>query len=418
MRELHRCPARDPASSNTPDIQCLLGSERINCAVATHKKHYIRNHRPRSQHGGGARFASPPRLVIMTDNKFHTSTLSPPKHRAIAALLAETTDNKAASTAEISLQQLRRWKKETEFDTEYRMQRHANHRQQMACLRQVAVGAAARMRNTVCDEHASPATRLDAAIQIIELAEEAIEIEDFDADLLETERATKASRAALVILPGSGVSRSAGHGAKSSRTKEEAVIQYLRQPSIAEAARVTGIGTQTLYAWIAHDPEFNALLMSAEQEVFGRALIVFQQGVRPSRLLISESARGTGATSLKACRFIYDCARAAAVEDRRARVAAAEPVTGSAGTSEPGTRSKVIGRNLHQRLQRLKARLLPTRAPDDFEYFHAAEGKAIGTSVMGPNGFLVWSKPPAGFQEGQPVPVDDDDTSAPNRVAA
>jgi len=70
------------------------------------------------------------------------------------------------------------------------------------------------------------------------------------------------------------------------------------------------------------------------------------------------------------------------------------------------------------RLQRLKARLLPTRAPDDFEYFHAAEGKAIGTSVMGPNGFLVWSKPPEGFQEGQPVPVDDDDTSAENRVAA
>ena len=64
------------------------------------------------------------------------------------------------------------------------------------------------------------------------------------------ERARKAS-------PTGGNSRIAGHGTKFGRRKELAIAALLSERNIAEAARVAGIGTPTMYRWIG-EPEFQA----------------------------------------------------------------------------------------------------------------------------------------------------------------
>jgi hypothetical protein len=83
----------------------------------------------------------------------HASTLPSQEHRAIAALLAETTDAKAASTTGISVQKLRRWMKEPEFETEHGKAKRANHRHQIACLKQVAACAVTRSRSRASTVH-------------------------------------------------------------------------------------------------------------------------------------------------------------------------------------------------------------------------------------------------------------------------
>ena len=41
-----------------------------------------------------------------------------------------------------------------------------------------------------------------------------------------------------------------GHGSKFGRKKEAAIAALLTQRNIEEAARVAGIGTQTLHRWL------------------------------------------------------------------------------------------------------------------------------------------------------------------------
>ena len=91
------------------------------------------------------------------------------------------------------------------------------------------------------------------------------------------------------------------------------------------------------------------------------------------------------------------------MEDWGTRVAQLEPASAGDGSSEPQGTSKTIGKRLHQRLQRLKGRLSPANWPAEFEYVHAADGQAGGSSVIGPDGRHVWRKPPEGCKEGEPV---------------
>jgi hypothetical protein len=63
-----------------------------------------------------------------------------------------------------------------------------------------------------------------------------------------------------------------GHGSKFDRKKEAAVAALLTQRNIEEAARVAGIGTQTLYRWLKV-PEFQ----EAYREVRRASLVYFTQ---------------------------------------------------------------------------------------------------------------------------------------------
>lgn len=68
-----------------------------------------------------------------------------------------------------------------------------------------------------------------------------------------------------------------GHGTKFGRKKEAAIAALLSQRNVEEAARVAGIGTQTLYRWMK-EPEFDAAYRKAKRAVYGQAITRLQQG--------------------------------------------------------------------------------------------------------------------------------------------
>ena len=66
-----------------------------------------------------------------------------------------------------------------------------------------------------------------------------------------------------------------GHGAKSDRQRDEAIVALLSQRSIEEAARVAGIAPNTLRRWLKQ-PEFDAAYREAKREVFSQSIARFQ----------------------------------------------------------------------------------------------------------------------------------------------
>ncbi len=67
-----------------------------------------------------------------------------------------------------------------------------------------------------------------------------------------------------------------GHGSKFGRKKEEAIAALLTQRNIEEAARVAGIGTQTLHRWLKV-PEFEAAYREARRAVVSQSNARLQQ---------------------------------------------------------------------------------------------------------------------------------------------
>src|SRR5215831_10869012 len=71
-------------------------------------------------------------------------------------------------------------------------------------------------------------------------------------------------------------SQPAGHGSKFSRKKDEAIVALLSQRNLEEAARVAGIGTQTLIRWLKI-PEFQAAYRDARRASVSQANARLQQ---------------------------------------------------------------------------------------------------------------------------------------------
>lgn len=61
-----------------------------------------------------------------------------------------------------------------------------------------------------------------------------------------------------------------GHGTKIGRKQEDAIAALLTQPTLAEAARQTGVGEKTLRRW-QQDPSFQSAYREARRTTFGRA---------------------------------------------------------------------------------------------------------------------------------------------------
>jgi hypothetical protein len=127
-----------------------------------------------------------------------------------------------------------------------------------------------------------------------------------------------------------------GHGEKFGRKKEEAIAALLSQRSVEDAARVAGIGVNTLLRWL-QIPEFQAAYRQARREVFGQATARLQQasGAAVSTLLkVMVDQNAPASTKVRAADCVLDRAgKAIENEDMEARVAALERALGG---SKPG----------------------------------------------------------------------------------
>ena len=67
-----------------------------------------------------------------------------------------------------------------------------------------------------------------------------------------------------------------GHGSKLNRKMETAIAALLTHRSIEEAAKATGIGTQTLIRWMKL-PEFETAYRAARRAAFSQSISRLQQ---------------------------------------------------------------------------------------------------------------------------------------------
>ena len=116
-------------------------------------------------------------------------------------------------------------------------------------------------------------------------------------------------------------------GGKFGCKKEEAIAALLTQRDIEEAAKVAGIGANTLLRWLKV-PEFQTAYRQARREAFGQAVARLQQGTSAAAttLLKTMIDPGTPASvKVRAAEAIFNhAAKAIEIEDIEVRVAALE----------------------------------------------------------------------------------------------
>ena len=118
-----------------------------------------------------------------------------------------------------------------------------------------------------------------------------------------------------------------GHGAKFGRKKEQAIAALLTQRNVEEAARVAGVGRQTLYRWM-RNPEFRSAYLEARWAVFSQSSARLQQasGAAVSTLVkIMVDPEAPTSSRVRAADRVLDHARSAIeIEDIQVRLAALE----------------------------------------------------------------------------------------------
>lgn len=118
-----------------------------------------------------------------------------------------------------------------------------------------------------------------------------------------------------------------GHGSKFGRKKEEAIAALLTQRSVEDAARVAGIGTQTLTRWLKL-PEFQAGYREARRVAFSQSGARLQQASSAAvstlvKVMVDPNAPAS--SRVRAADRILDHAKhAIELEDIEVRVAALE----------------------------------------------------------------------------------------------
>jgi hypothetical protein len=119
----------------------------------------------------------------------------------------------------------------------------------------------------------------------------------------------------------------AGHGSQFGRKKEAAIEALLTQRNVEEAARVAGIGKQTLIRWLKL-PEFQADYREARRSVVSQTNARLQQasGAAASTLLkIMVDVSAAASARVRAADSVLDRAKQALEsEDILVRLAALE----------------------------------------------------------------------------------------------
>jgi hypothetical protein len=110
---------------------------------------------------------------------------------------------------------------------------------------------------------------------------------------------------------------------KFNRKKEEAIAALLTQRNIEEAAKVAGIGANTLLRWLKV-PEFQAAYRAARREAFGQSIARLQQGTSAAattllKLLIEPNTPASVRARVADSIFNH-AAKAIEIEDIEARV--------------------------------------------------------------------------------------------------
>ena len=119
-------------------------------------------------------------------------------------------------------------------------------------------------------------------------------------------------------------------GGKFGRKKEEAIAALLTQRNIEEAAKVAGIGANTLLRWLKV-PEFQTAYREARRAAFGQAIARLQQGTSAAattllKLLIDQNTPASVKARVADSIFNH-ASKAIEIEDIEARVAALEAAT-------------------------------------------------------------------------------------------
>jgi hypothetical protein len=118
-----------------------------------------------------------------------------------------------------------------------------------------------------------------------------------------------------------------GHGTKFGRKKEEAIAALLTQRNVEEAARVAGIGTQTLYRWMK-EPEFEAAYLEARRAMVSQSNARLQQASSAAvstllKIMVDGSAPAS--TRVRAADSVLDHAKQAIeIDDVQVRLSALE----------------------------------------------------------------------------------------------
>ncbi len=115
--------------------------------------------------------------------------ISPKQHKALAALLSESTIAAAATKAGVAERTLYGWLQEPAFSEEYRRLRREAIGQAMARLQQVSSGMVSVLIQLAADKHTPPSVRFQAAAKVLELCVKWIETEDHEQRLAALEQA-------------------------------------------------------------------------------------------------------------------------------------------------------------------------------------------------------------------------------------
>jgi hypothetical protein len=128
-----------------------------------------------------------------------------------------------------------------------------------------------------------------------------------------------------------------GHGTKFGRKKDEVLAALLSCRSIDEAARASGLATNTVLRWM-QEPEFAAALRAARRAAFDQAVTRLHQasGAAVSSVLkIMLDGNGPASTRFRAAAFVLDnTSRAIELEGLEARVAELEHAAEAAQTCQ------------------------------------------------------------------------------------
>ena len=144
-----------------------------------------------------------------------------------------------------------------------------------------------------------------------------------------------------------------GHGSKFGRKKEEAIAALLTQRNLEEAARATGIGTQTLLRWLKV-PEFQAAYREARRAAVSQSNARAQQASSIAVSVLMKMMRDGNvppAVQTRAAFYILNFSRQSIEsEDIEVRLAALE----QAGKLRPqdGPREMSLAQVLRHRVQK------------------------------------------------------------------
>lgn len=115
--------------------------------------------------------------------------LSPPQHKAIAALLACRTIGQAAKVAEVGERTLTRWLADGDFKAELAAARRSIFASAVDALRQAANDAVDVLRQVMTDAETNAAIRVQAASAVLAHAFRAVELSDISERLDSLEEA-------------------------------------------------------------------------------------------------------------------------------------------------------------------------------------------------------------------------------------